>query len=167
MNPLKVEQWLSAALDGELSHRQRERLERYLAAHPELSVLQNQWRALGDTVRTAQAPPEQTPEAAWQDVRRAIRLAGDEVSSETAAMGRRIRWAGAVAVAALLILGLYALLPSTRMVYTDRIVRADRTEVEWVETELPDAMSMVYEHEDTGLTIIWVLVAENGAEDKG
>lgn len=167
MNPRKAEQWLSAALDGELSPRQLERLDQYLSSHPELSALQEQWRALGDTVRSAQEAPGQTPEAAWQDVRRAIRLAGETATEESVAMGRRIRWAGAVAVAALLILGLYALLPSTRMIYQDRIAQSDRTEVEWVETELPDAMSMVYEDEDTGLTVIWVLVAENGVKDKG
>ena len=30
------------------------------------------------------------------------------------------------------------------------------TEVEWVETNIPDAMAMVYEDAETGLTVIWV-----------
>ncbi len=165
MNRKKAEQWLSMALDGELSARRRARLDAYLAAHPELDDLRNDWQAIGDRYRAAMPPCPQTPEAAWHDVRRAIRVQGDLPHGEIVTFQGRMKWAGALAAAFLVMMGAWLLVQSPDPGRVGTIAAADRTEVEWVETDLPDAMSMVYEDAETGLTVIWVLVHENGEED--
>jgi len=166
MNREKAERWLSMALDGELSERRREKLEAYLAADPSLADLRNEWVSIGDRYRAVAAEPAQTPEAAWQDVRRAIRLQGEQPRGELIAFQHRLKWVGAMAAAFLIITGSWMMWRSPDPAGWGTIAAADRTEVEWVETDLPDAMSMVYEDADTGLTIIWVLVHENGEEDE-
>lgn len=160
-----AERWLSMAMDGELSARRRAKLDAYLAADPSLAELRNEWVSIGDRYRTATVAPEQTPEAAWQDVRRAIRLQGETPRGERIALQSRMKWAGAVAAALLVMMGARMLLRAPDPSVWGAVAAADRTEVEWVETDLPDAMSMVYEDADTGLTVIWVLVHENGEED--
>jgi hypothetical protein len=35
--------------------------------------------------------------------------------------------------------------------------------VEWVEAELPDASTLVYEDEESGVVVIWLMTAESGA----
>lgn len=168
MNRLKAEQWLSMALDGELSPRRRAKLDAYLAAHPELADLQKEWAAIGDRYREQTVEPAQTPEAAWQDVQRLIRLhkSTDTPQPQWRPRYVRIQLAG-LAVAALVIgFGFWRLTQLPPDIPFAAIAEADRTEVEWVETDLPDAMSMVYEDADTGLTVIWVLVHDNGEDDE-
>ncbi len=168
MNRLKAEQWLSMALDGELSPRRRAKLDAYLAAHPELADLQKEWVAIGNQYREQPVVQAQTPEAAWQDVQRMIRLRKSTAASQPQWRPRyvRIQLAG-VAVAALVIaFGFWRITQIPPDAPFARIAEADRTEVEWVETDLPDAMSMVYEDADTGLTVIWVLVHDNGEDDE-
>ena len=41
------------------------------------------------------------------------------------------------------------------------------TEVEWVETDRPDAVSMVYQDPATGWTVIWVAAEEEAEGDAG
>jgi hypothetical protein len=106
--------------------------------------------------------PQQRVEAAWQDVQRAIRL--QEKAPIPAGYGGSWRWASlTIALIVAAFIGWRwpaAPAPPGGM----PIAAADRTIVEWVETDLPDAMSMVYEDEETGLTVIWLLVQENGEE---
>lgn len=166
MNRQKAERWLSMALDDELSPRRRAKLDAWLAAHPELADLGKEWAAIGDRSRARVTAPPQTPEAAWQDVRRAIRLQADQPHGEETALQGRMKWAGAFAAACLVVMGGWLWVRAPDPAAVGAIADADRTEVEWVETDLPDAMSMVYEDADTGLTVIWVVVHENGEEDE-
>lgn len=168
MNRNKAEQWLSRAMDGELNEDQLRTLEAYLDQHPEVALLRDQWTRVGALAREAVVPLVQTPEAAWQDVQRAIRLQEGQGTSEKA--GGLLwgwKWAGGVAVACmaglLLWIGLRASPEPLPMGY---IAQADRTEVEWVETELPDAISMVYEDAESGVTVIWVLTEETRKDDE-
>ena len=79
----------------------------------------------------------------------------------------RFKWAGALAAVCLLLVGVWSVWRGPDAPpYPGAIALADRTEVEWVETDLPDAFSMVYEDADTGLTVIWVMVDEPGEEDE-
>ena len=166
MNRHKAELWLSMALDGELSARRRAKLDAWLAKHPELDDLQDEWRTIGEQTRAQIPRAPQTPEAAWQDVQRAIRLQSTGAPSRHAPIQGRFKWAGAIAAAFLVLAGAWLLLRSPDPIAIDTIAAADRTKVEWLETDLPDAMSMVYEDADTGLTVIWVSIQDNGEEDE-
>lgn len=164
MNRKKAEQWLSQAMDGELSPRRTQQLEAWLKDHPEEGqAIQSAWKRVGEQLRAVQPLPRQTPEAAWSDVRRELRkIVADPEPSK---MLWRLSWAGAaVALVFLLVSGIWLRQGATPGVGSV-IAHADRTEVEWVETDLPDAVSMVYEDEKTGLTVIWVWLSENGEDD--
>ena len=165
MNRKKAEKWLSLAYDGELSARRREKLGAHLARHPELVGLQQEWAVIGREFRQRIPQSRKTPEAAWQDVRRTVRLAAGRrrgaAAESSAHVQGRLRWAGAL-VGLLLVASvgwMWLRSPSPQSV---AVARSDRTEVEWVETDLPDGMSMVYEDNETGLTVIWVSVDEEG-----
>lgn len=163
MNRIKAQKWLSCALDGELSASRRRRLDAWLAEHPDMVALREDWTKLGVRMRNERPVSGQTPEAAWQDVRRAIRMPGQPVAMPSDQKAWRLGWAAACAAVLFVVSaawwGIQAPSPAP-------VARADRTTVEWVETDLPGAMSMVFEDETTGLTVIWVLVQENG-EDTG
>lgn len=171
MNRQHAEQWLSQALDGELSPRRQRKLEAYLAAHPELRQRETEWRAIGAQLHAQLPAPAHTSEAAWQDVQRAIRLqqAGKqavEPSSEAAAgIWLYLRRMGVGAGIVLVALGAWIWLRAPVPGPAATIAEADRTEVEWVETDLPDAMSMVYEDTETGITVIWVMTDEQIEEN--
>jgi anti-sigma factor RsiW len=169
MNRLQAEKWLSQALDNELSPRRQARLEAYLAAHPDMQDLRARWQEVGAALRQQQQPLPQTPAAAWADVQRAIRLrAANDAAQPVRWRGLGgTRFAGALAATVLLITGVWYTLTDKQDIGSLRtIAEADRTEVEWVETDLPGAMSMVYEDADTGLTVIWVLVEEGSKESE-
>ncbi len=166
MNGLKAQQLMSLELDGELSARQRLRLERWLARHPEEAHLMKEWEELGARLRNTQSVPRQTPEVAWQDVQRAIRVAEEQETTSEFSV-RHWKWGWASACCALLVLvslSWWIQLPASPD-GSGIVLRADRTLVEHVETDIPNAISMVYEDEETGLTVIWILVHENGEED--
>ncbi len=166
MNRRKAERWISMDVDGELSSRRRSRLAGWLERHPDMKDLQDAWLLQKKILHEYIPEPVQTPEAAWQNIRRMIRAesAGrDMVNNDMS--GYRFKFASAMAVALLMILAGIFFLQSWALEDLDMIAHMDRTEVEWVESDLPDAMSMVYEDADTGLTVIWVLTAENGKEE--
>ncbi len=164
MNRKKAEQWLSLAMDGELDERRLRKLEAYLEQHPEMALLRDQWTQVGSFAREAVPVAMQTPEAAWQDVQRAIRLQGDK-PRESAVWSWK--WAGGVMAACLAgVLLWVGLRAGPDPVPAGYIAQADRTEVEWVETELPDAISMVYEDAESGVTVIWVLTEEARKDDE-
>jgi len=160
MNRKKAELWMSMALDGELSPRRVARLEAYLNQHPELMEDRATWKANAEFLRAhCRVASAQTAASAWQDVCRAIRLA-DSSSHEGEGFDFRLKWASALAALLLLFAGAGVVYRTLQSPAWTVVAEADRTEVEWVETDLPDAMSMVYEDADTGLTVIWVLVTE-------
>lgn len=164
MNSRKAEYWLSLAMDGELSPRRQAKLNAYLTLHPELEQLRRDWEEAGQRLRQIPVVTPQTPAAAWQDVQRAIRM---ETPAVSAAPIHRWGWAGAVLAGILVLAGAGLLLigsPSGQVL--GPIALADRTQVEWIETDVPDAMSMVFEDASTGLTVIWVMMNEPVEEDE-
>ncbi|NCC53811.1 MAG: hypothetical protein EOM20_21760, partial [Spartobacteria bacterium] len=72
MNCKKAQQWLSMAMDNELTAQRQKRLEQHLAQCPECRALQSQWSAYGRLLRTP-APPAISAETLRTDVLRAIR----------------------------------------------------------------------------------------------
>lgn len=152
MNAKKALEWLSRDLDGELRPARRRRLEAYLGAHPELRAEVAAWRDAGAALRGGQAPGGQTPEAAWNDVRRSLRLEGTPaVHAERRSWGVMPRvWAGALAAGVLIVAGIWSLV---RLGPHAALPRAD---VEMVETDLSDATLMIYTDAETRSVVIWV-----------
>lgn len=162
MNCRKARKWISLDLDGELPEENRQRLAAHLETCEDCRALKRTWSVLGERLRIREIPVVQTPEAAWADVRRAIRTQGDAGGKDRETRG--LRWAWAAALAAVLVIGAgtwYALYEPGEPVSAEG--KAPASPVEWVETSLPGAMPMVYEDAETGLVVIWVVEA-NGEE---
>ena len=153
MNRKKAELWLSAMVDGELSPSRQRKLEAYLRESPDLADLREQWESMGTLLRNAEVEDAPTPEVAWSDVQRAIRL---QKPGRVQHSVFGVRTLAAVAVGVLLVAGvLFFRTPS------EGLTAAGPTEVEWVESDLPGAMSVVYQDEESGWTVIWVDVPED------
>lgn len=159
MNEQQAQEWMSRALDGELSAAEQAELERHLAEHPESRALQAEWRRVGDLLR-AEPAEMPTAEAMWADVQRALRVAEPEVLP--AWPGWRLKWAAALTGLALVGLGLWAAFQPLR---PPGLLAQEPAApvVEWAESELPGTSTMVYEDAENDTVVIW-LMAENGAE---
>jgi anti-sigma factor RsiW len=165
MNRRKAERWLSRHLDGELDARRSALLERWLADEPALRARAETWKAEGEQLRTLAG---EVPDAAtgWADVRTALARARTDGAEQetTTAFGSRWSWSTAMVVLLLAAVGL-GLWSQRRGVKVVASEAAEPLEVEWAETELPGASTMVFRDEETGLTVIWLVEdgdAENG-----
>jgi len=158
---------MSQDLDGELSPRRKAVLKAHIAGCVSCQEAERLWREVGDQFRAQELPVSQSPDAAWADVRRAIRNTEPDVSVEEVGpvWGRRMVWAmAAIAIVAVGVLSLY-LSVKPGGIHPVSVAESGGTTVEWVETDLPGATPMVYEDEETGWTVIWVVEAdreENG-----
>lgn len=165
MNCDKAQRWLSRRLDGELSPGRDARLQAHLADCPACRELESAWRALGVSLNERKIPTGPAAEAAWLDVRRAIRAgeAGPQERAPDWIFGSRWQWAFATLTLLLVVGGGWwvANRPDARA----RLARQPATEVEWVETDLPGATPMVYRDEETGCTVIWIVEAEEAKDD--
>ena len=146
--------------DGELSLRRRAKLDAYLAQNPELQALRDDWASIGSRMQTEPVPRGRTPEATWANVQRSIRLGEDPGPAVPDwHFGSRLRVAGTTMAALLAVL---AVAWFTWLAPRDapQVAEREPIEVEWVETDLPDAVSMVYQDQETGWTVIWVMAEE-------
>jgi anti-sigma-K factor RskA len=161
MKTNRQELLLSRYLDGDLTPREREAMETRLAESGELQGLKADFEAVGQTLRAWPTPAGPTPEAAWADVQRRLRLEREEQAgeAETGFWGSRLAWASAMMTVVLVALGVWIAANRPGM---PALAATEPAEVEWVETDLPGAMTMVYQDDDTGLTVIWVQEDENG-----
>jgi hypothetical protein len=162
MSRRRDEEKLSKLLDGELDAGEAEALLRRAAGDSSLEQSKGDWQRIGRMLRETPVVGGADPEVVWADVRRAIRIAGEEAAP--AAPAWRLRWAvGAVAAVCMAIVGLGA----WRILHfgaAPALARGEPAVVEWVEAELPGASPMVFEDAETGCTVIWMVVAEeNGA----
>jgi anti-sigma factor RsiW len=164
VNRRKAERWLSRYLDGELDSRRTAILETWLARDPTLRAQAEAWKAKGQQLR---AWASQAPAAAegWADVREA--LARDRLlrpdHADPPVFNSRWSWAAATLVMVLTAagIGIWQHRPAIKAAGVKPAVSA---EVEWAETEIPGASTMVFQDEETGLTVIW-LVEGNEAEN--
>ncbi|MFH0981190.1 MAG: anti-sigma factor [Planctomycetota bacterium] len=157
MNCGKAQRWISLEMDGELSPRRLSALRAHLEGCPSCRQVREDWVQVGAELRDRKPPAGQAPEAAWADVRRAIR--NQAPAAEPAAewvFGAPLRWA-AVAAALLVMAGGAVLF--MKKAPMREAAREPATQVEMVETGLPDAAPMVYEDAESGLTVIWVVEA--------
>ncbi len=156
------EKELSQWLDGRLSSDRAARLEEQVASDAALRDSAEAWRQIGSLLRQETPELTQTPEAAWADVQRALRQA-PAAGARPVAMpwNPRLAWSGGL-IAALLVVAfsLFSLQISRTGPVAQAAAAQPAVEVEWVEVEWPDAMPMVYQDDDTGLTVIWMVELE-------
>ncbi|MBU1910746.1 MAG: zf-HC2 domain-containing protein [Verrucomicrobia bacterium] len=167
MNCRKARKWISLDMDGELSVGRKEHLYNHIRRCGSCNALRDRWLSLGDRLRSRVGTPVQTAEAAWADVCRTIRLEKrEEAWLPGLLVGLSWRWAATVV--SMLVLG--AALGTGIWFRSGRawpmIARAPASVVEWVETGLPKASTMVYEDQESGLVVIWV-VEQNGETHAG
>ena len=157
MNCEKVKKWISLEMDGELSPRRVARLQAHLDRCPACCKARESWASIGAQIQKRSVPGLKSPEAAWVDVRRAIRLdVRERQAKENVWMSSApLRWAVSALLVMILGSGLFLTLRKSPV----RLARAAATDVEFVETGLPDATPMVYEDSESGWTVIWVVEA--------
>ncbi|MBP7829852.1 MAG: zf-HC2 domain-containing protein [Kiritimatiellae bacterium] len=165
MNCHKARKWISLDMDGELSVGRKEKLYNHIRRCGSCNEVRDRWLSLGDHLRARVGAPVQTAEAAWADVRRAIRLEKeDEAKGLVLGPGLSLRWAAAalsvLVVAAAVVVGLRFRAGEGA---APALARAPASAVEWVETGLPEASTMVYEDQESGLVVIWVQEQNGGA----
>lgn len=160
MNCRKARAWISRELDGELAPRRQAVLRAHLDSCPGCRAVRDEWARIGAELRDRTVPQAQAPEAAWADVRRAIRLQGERKQPVEWGwiFGVPVRAAAVIVLVVALGAGVFLAIQKPSV---SAVARPARTEVETVETGLPGATPMVYEDAGTGLTVIWV-VEQNG-----
>ena len=167
MNCQSARKWISQELDAELAPRRRALLRAHLDSCPACRAVRDEWARIGVQLRDRRAARAQTPEAAWADVRRAIRLQRkkEQPAEWSWIFGVPVRAAAVLVLVVVLGAGLFL---AVRKPSVSAAARPARTEVETVETGLPGATPMVYEDAGTGLTVIWVVEANgNGGGHAG
>lgn len=166
MNRELAETYISYAVDGELPDRQRAELEAWLAAHPEDRDIAEQWKALGRLARVeAAAVAVPDTELAWHDIRRAIRNAVPEPAAQVSWF---FRWRLALAAASVAVIYASVLTFGLMRGSGPAVVAAadNRTQVEWAETDVPGASTMVFQDEETGLAVVWLMTDEPADDAK-
>ncbi len=169
MNRELAQIFISRAMDGELPERQRADLEAWLAAHPEDREIAAQWQALGRLARVEAAAVKIPDEVlAWQDIRRAIRNAAPQESASPFAFFRwRLAWAAVmVAVVCASAVGFGVWRGHRASALLAKAEAGRPAQIEWAETEVPGASTMVYQDEDSGLAVVWLVTDDNGNAKK-
>ncbi len=155
---------LSRSVDGELSALPEVKLREALESDASLKAEEAAYVEIGERRRNLEMPESPSTQKMWQDIRREIRLDAGR-ATESRALGSRLRWAGGTVAGILVLMMAWVVMESASSgpeVYVD--VPA---EVEWVETDVPNASTMVYLDDDTGMTVIWLLEQEEGELDAG
>lgn len=158
----KAKKWISLEMDGELLPRRANRLHAHFDTCLICQRTRNEWTSIGVRLRERHAPMMWTPDAAWAEVRRAIYNDQEKRKElgEAPVLGAPLRWA--VAALLIMIFGFGSFLTFQKSPIGISQTRA--TQVEFVETGLPDATPMVYEDTESGWTVIWVVEA-NGRKE--
>jgi len=142
---------ISRFIDGDLNPSARARLAQDLAQSPDLDQLQMDYTKIGELLREQEIPTGQTSEAAWTDIRRSIRVDPSSSEASSVILSSRLKWVAAMISILFVVLGIGTVRNLTP------VAIQQPTEVEWVETEVPGAMTMVYQDDETGLTVIWMM----------
>ncbi|MEZ5277011.1 MAG: zf-HC2 domain-containing protein [Opitutaceae bacterium] len=152
MNCRQAEKALSRHLDGELPEARVEALERHLSECATCRDTAAAWAGYGEAMKAGAPAPRPDPIAAWYDIRRTLRNREESRPAETvpAWWARPLPWVGTAAALALLAVGYLSLRQTDPRPSTG-------TTVEYVETGLPDASTLVYVDDESGWTIVWVL----------
>lgn len=155
---------LSRYLDGELRGPSSSRMASDLESDASLQALKAEYSAIGEQLRDLETPAAPPVEKLWADIRRDIRLGANQ-GEDLSAFGSRLHWAGGTVATVLVLMMVWIVMQSGSLgtaAYADTAA-----EVEWVETEVPNASTMVYLDDETGMTVIWILEQEEGAANAG
>lgn len=155
MNREKQLEQLSRRRDGELDPR-----EAVDTQSAELAEADRAWAEIGDMLRN-QAIPVPPAEVMWNDVRREIRLSGARRATRKY---RVLDWNWGWLAASAVVLVLLGFVGVRLMLPPDAYAALPR--VEWVEAELPGSSAMVYEDEESGAVVIWLMATEEGSVDE-
>ena len=152
MNCHQAEKALSRHLDGELSAELVTGLEKHLASCAACRETAVDWQGYGDNFRAEQPSGMPDPTKAWHDIRRAIRTREDPVAQgqNRPWWARPLPWAGAAATVAIVAIG-YVLQLSPGAQFSGGGA------VEYVDTDLPGASTIVYVDDESGWNIVWVV----------
>lgn len=153
----KILQSLSAELDGELSPEELRTLEQALGNQEELRRQAANWaetsRMLGDTADIPVPPAGEM----LARVRAAVEA---EAPRPTPILFFPMPWAVAAAAVVLLVLsaGLWFRAGDDSRMYGPGLAAWGESDPGmWVETHVPDSSAVVYEDEETGVTVIWMV----------
>ena len=166
MKANKAERDLSVWLDGEAGARGDKAIREAVGASPALEETQAQFKVIGDLLREEPVPAGQTGEAAWSDVQRRMRLAAsDPAAAESSGVfASRLRWVAAMML--MFFVGLAGLwIGRSAFDRAPALAASAAGDVEWVETDVKNADTMVYWDEETDLTVIWLIVDEAAEGD--
>jgi anti-sigma factor RsiW len=154
---------LSRYIDGELQGTKSSRMTADLESDASMREVQAEYSAIGDRLRDLETPEAPPVEKMWSDIQRDIRL-GTNPGEDATAFGSRLRWAGGTVATVLALMMVWIVMQSG---FFGSEAYAAAAEVEWVETDVPNASTMVYLDDDTGMTVIWILEQEEGAANAG
>ncbi len=166
MNCKQAEILLSRSLDGELdSPEQQKLLKEHLESCATCRKIENSWTTYGQYMRELEVPSPQSAVEAWQDIRNEIQGAEEspELPKTSGNPGFNWNWGIPTAIAALLVLStaLYFGLPTSND-STESLAAGTKTKIEFLETDIPGASTMVYVDQDSGLTVLWVVESVEG-----
>jgi anti-sigma factor RsiW len=165
MNCNRAQEWISAQRDGALDPARTEPLKAHLAACGACRAFALSLDTAARLLRERPAPAGPTPEAAWADVQRALR----QQPSTAPVFAPMWEWLGnrpwrlagtAAACGVIAFTAVWRLATPAVPVPVPTPAAPHTTEVLHVATGLADASTMVYEDEETGWTVIWVMPAE-------
>ncbi|MFH0879666.1 MAG: zf-HC2 domain-containing protein [Lentisphaerota bacterium] len=163
MNCQKAELWISRSLDGELPESQRPGLEEHLSQCSNCRQLREQWLTCGQLMKDRKIVPGQTPEAAWADVQRAIRLQAPQKQRVKFPLvfGWQLQLGSAILALVVVGFGVHLWSRASSLPVAARAPASSATTVEMVESGLPGASTVVYEDSNSGMMVIWLLTAED------
>jgi predicted anti-sigma-YlaC factor YlaD len=173
MNCRKASRWISLELDGELDGSRLARLEEHLGQCPRCRATRAAWSSCSTLLAPRASKGTVSTESDWRAIQPRL-TPGTRAGRADASPFHPLAWSPVSAAAAAVFLvavlaGLvwWGMSPGPRV---DEEIRFSSmaTEVEWIETDVPGALSMVYRDAETGLTVIWVDMPrqedENGAD---
>ena len=163
MNVKEAELLYSRYLDNELNAEETDLLLDYMANHPDWVGELEDWRRMGDRMRQDVQAVEVDVDRAWSEIqagihaeKKAATVISDSHPAERPKLVRFYQWLSySGAAAAAIVIGwlsmvLFNGIPSHSE--ADYLAAA----VEYVETDIEGASSVVYVDQDSGWTIVWV-----------
>ena len=169
MNCEQAREQISAMMDGELDAQEPGLLQAHIDACADCRKMKEEWASYTGFMKERFIPATQTPEAAWADIRRAIRLQAP--AKKEAAFGwvfqRPIQWASYALLLAVVMTGLVLIKRTPEHGGDVAGTHSSSTEVLSVETGLAGAGTMVYEDAESGWMVIWVVAGDKEAGHAG
>ena len=165
MNCKQAEILLSRSLDGELeSADEQTLLKEHLESCPSCRNIEVWWKDYGQYMRESEVPAPQSAMVAWRTIHREIREEESRDAGEFQVKPKSVwYWGAPTAIAALFVLfaGLYFALPTAKET-PESLASGTKTKIEFLETDIPGASTMVYVDQDSGLTVLWVVESVEG-----